>query len=167
VEAEIDWSDAIDRAWAPVSHLNAVADETSLREAYNTGLQLLTEHQTWRQQHRGIFEVYAALRRSPGFRDLSAAQQRIIELEIRDFHLAGVDLDEKGREQYRKIALRERLGKFRENLLDATPGLCISRMLRACRACPPPNSGCWPKMRAATSWMAGSSTSLTRRMRPS
>ncbi|HLF32384.1 MAG TPA: M3 family metallopeptidase [Xanthomonadales bacterium] len=122
VEAEIDWSDAIERAWSPVSHLNSVADEPELRQAYNAGLALLTEHQTWRQQHRGIFEVYKALRQSAEFAQLTTAQQRIVELEIRDFHLAGVDLDETAREEYRETVLRmSALGsQFQENVLDAT-----------------------------------------------
>ncbi len=122
VEAEIDWADAIDRTWSPVSHLNAVADQPSLREAYNAGLKLLTEHQTWRQQHRGIFEVYKSLKTASSFQELTPEQQRIIELEIRDFHLAGVDLDEEARAEYRQIVMRlSRLGtRFQENLLDAT-----------------------------------------------
>jgi len=122
VEDEIDWTDAIDRAWSPISHLNAVADQPSLREAYNAGLKRLTEHRTWRQQHRGIFEIYRSLRSADDFRELSPQQQRIIELEIRDFHLAGVDLDEDARSEYRKIVMRlSRLGtRFQENLLDAT-----------------------------------------------
>ena len=122
VEAEIEWSDAIDRAWSPISHLNAVADQPSLREAYNAGLKLLTEHQTWRQQHRGIFEVYKALKAASGFQQLKPQQQRIIELEIRDFHLAGVDLNEEARAEYRQIVMRlSKLGtRFQENLLDAT-----------------------------------------------
>lgn len=122
VECEIDWSDAIDRAWSPVSHLNAVADQPRLREVYNAGLELLTEHQTWRQQHRGIFELYKSLRSAADFQQLAPAQQRIIELEIRDFHLTGVDLDEDARAEYRDIVMRlTRLGtQFQENLLDAT-----------------------------------------------
>jgi oligopeptidase A len=124
VEAEIEWSDAIDRAWSPVSHLNSVADDDRLREAYNEGLILLTEHQTWRQQHKGIYGVYKGLQQSPGFNQLSADKQRIIELELRDFHLAGVDLDETNRAKYREIVLRlSELGtRFQENLMDATRG---------------------------------------------
>ena len=52
VEAEIEWADAIERAWSPISHLNAVADGPYLREVYNRGLDLLTSHQTWRSQQR-------------------------------------------------------------------------------------------------------------------
>ena len=122
VEAEIEWADAIDRAWSPISHLNAVADAPNLREVYNEGLDLLTSHQTWRSQHRGIYQAYQGLRGSESFQHLSPQQQRIINLELRDFHLAGVDLEDAAREDYRDIVLRlSKLGaQFQENVLDAT-----------------------------------------------
>ncbi len=124
VEAEIEWSDAIERTWSPVSHLNSVADDDRLREAYNEGLVLLTELQTWRQQNKEIFGAYKGLKQSSGFDNFPADKQRIIELELRDFHLAGVGLDEAERAQYREIVLRlSELGnRFQENLLDATRG---------------------------------------------
>ena len=46
VDAEIEWSDAIDQAWSPLSHLNAVADTPEIRKAYNAGLKLLTEQRS-------------------------------------------------------------------------------------------------------------------------
>jgi len=122
VEAEIAWADALGSAWSPVSHLNSVADSEELREAYNAGLERLTEHENWRQQHQGIFRLYRELKDSPVFRQLSPVQQRIVELELRDFHLAGVDLPGKDQQRYRELVMRlSKLGsKFSENLLDAT-----------------------------------------------
>ena len=78
VEAEIEWSDALDRAWSPVSHLKAVVDSEELRKAYNEGLQKLTEHANWRQHHKGIYRAYRALRESPAFARLDLAQRRIV-----------------------------------------------------------------------------------------
>jgi len=122
VEAEVEWSDAVERAWSPVSHLKAVADNAALRKAYNAGLKKLTQHANWRQHHRGIYEVFRRLRQSEEFTRLAPAQQRIVELELRDFHLEGVDLDAKGQKRYRKLVMK--LSKlatlFSENLLDAT-----------------------------------------------
>ena len=65
VEKEIDWADALARAWSPVSHLKAVADHAKLRKVYNKALERLTEHENWRQHHRGIYRAYRALRESP------------------------------------------------------------------------------------------------------
>jgi len=122
VESECAWADELSRAWSPVSHLNSVADSEELRKAYNAGLEQLTEHENWRQQHPGIFAAYRGLRDSAGFATLTPVQQRIVELELRDFHLAGVGLPAKEQEAYRGLVMRlSKLGsKFSENLIDAT-----------------------------------------------
>ena len=122
VESECAWADELSRAWSPVSHLNSVADSEELRKAYNAGLERLTEHENWRQQHPGIFAAYRGLRESAGFAALTPVQQRIVELELRDFHLAGVGLPAKEQEVYRGLVMRlSKLGsKFSENLIDAT-----------------------------------------------
>ena len=122
VESECAWADELSRAWSPVSHLNSVADSEELRKAYNAGLERLTEHENWRQQHPGIFAAYRGLRDSAGFAALTPVQQRIVELELRDFHLAGVGLPAKEQEVYRGLVMRlSKLGsKFSENLIDAT-----------------------------------------------
>jgi oligopeptidase A len=124
VESEIAWADDLSAAWSPVSHLNSVADNEDLRQAYNEGLECLTEHENWRQQHQGIYQAYRTLRQSPDFSSLTPVQQRIVDLELRDFHLAGVDLPEKEQAVYRELVMRlSKLGaKFSENLLDATRG---------------------------------------------
>jgi len=117
VEAELDWAGRLDRAWSPVSHLNSVADNEALRKAYNEGLERLTEHENWRQQHQGIFLAYRELRQSPQFEELSPVQQRIIELELRDFFLAGIALPGEEQAVYRELVLRmSKLGsRFGEN----------------------------------------------------
>ena len=98
------WSDQLSRAWSPVSHLNSVADNKALRKVYNAGLEQLTEHENWRQQHAGIFR-HTAAEGSPEFADLEPVQQRIVDLELRDFHLAGVDLPEKDQATYRELVM--------------------------------------------------------------
>ena len=80
VESEVAWADGLHRAWSAVSHLNSVADNEELRKAYNEGLEKLTEHETWRQQNRGIYGIYRKLKDSPDFGRLTPVQQRIIDL---------------------------------------------------------------------------------------
>ena len=122
VESETDWADQLSRAWSPISHLNSVADSEELRKAYNAGLEKLTEHESWRQQHPGIFGAYLSLKESAAFAGLTPIQKRIVDLELRDFHLAGVGLPAKEKEAYRELVMRlSKLGsKFSENLIDAT-----------------------------------------------
>jgi oligopeptidase A len=75
-----------------------------------------------RAQHEGLDRAYRSLKDSPQFSSLSAEQQRLVDLEVRDFHLAGVDLSPRRKEKYRKIVQRlSDLGaRFSQNLLDAT-----------------------------------------------
>ena len=122
VESEIEWSEALARAWSPVSHLKGVADNPELREVYTEGLQRLTRHEHWRQHHRGVYHAYQSLAESPDFSQYDAAQRRIVELELRDFHLEGVDLPEQDQQVYRELSLRlsKLANRFSENLLDAT-----------------------------------------------
>lgn len=122
VESEVEWSEALARAWSPVSHLKSVADTAELREVYTEGLQRLTRHEHWRQHHRGVYRAYRALAESPDFRQYDAARRRIVELELRDFHLEGVDLPEQDQQIYRELTLRlsKLANRFSENLLDAT-----------------------------------------------
>ena len=121
-ESETIWAEALSDAWSPVSHLNSTADNPELREAYNQGLESLTRHSNWRQQHEGIYRAYREVRDGADFAELSPEQQRIVELELRDFELSGIGLGEEGRKRYRELTLRlSKLGaKFAENLLDAT-----------------------------------------------
>jgi len=122
VEQEIAWADDLNRAWSPVSHLNSVVDSKALRKVYNAGLEQLTEHENWRQQHAGIFAAYRELKDSDAFAGLTPVQQRIVELELRDFHLAGVGLSAADQETYRRLVMRlSQLGsRFSENVIDAT-----------------------------------------------
>ena len=124
VESEVAWSEAVSRAWSPVSHLNSVADNETLREAYNAGLEKLTEHDNWRSQNESLYEAYRALKDSDAWSGLSQVQRRVVELELRDFRLSGVALPADQKKEYRELRLRlSKLGtKFQENLLDATRG---------------------------------------------
>lgn len=122
VGEETECNDALDRYWSMLSHLHAVADNEPLRTAYNSCLAHLTRHYSWRQHHEGLRAAYLRLRQSSSFEPLSAAQKRLVDLELRDFHLAGVDLAEDQKREYREIMQRlSDLGaRFGQNLLDAT-----------------------------------------------
>lgn len=122
VTEEMERNDALDRYWAVLSHLHAVADTEALRTAYNNCLASLTRHSSWRQHHEGLCQAYRALHDSSAFDELSPVQKRLVDLELRDFHLAGVDLEEQEKSDYREIMERlSDLGaRFGQNLLDAS-----------------------------------------------
>jgi oligopeptidase A len=115
------------RAWAAVSHLNAVADSPALRAQYNANLPKLTQFWTELSQNLALYEKYRSMAKQPQFGRWSAARRRTVENELRDFRLGGAELPAAQRERLR--ALRERESqiatRFAENVLDSTGAFAL------------------------------------------
>ncbi|HER35404.1 MAG: oligopeptidase A [Halothiobacillaceae bacterium] len=114
--------DRRDRAWSPVSHLNAVVNTPELRAAYETCLPKLSDYSTDLGQNEALFAAYRAVSERDDFEALSVEQRRVVENAIRDFRLAGVDLPHDDKAQYKRLKseLSQLTTRFANNLLDAT-----------------------------------------------
>ncbi|MEP4372062.1 MAG: oligopeptidase A, partial [Alloalcanivorax venustensis] len=112
----------LEMAFGPVGHLNAVAQDEALREAYNACMPLISEYSTEVGQNSDLFAAYQALRDSDEFKTLTPAQQKDIDNTLRDFRLSGVALPEAQKARYMENAKRlsELTTRFENNLLDAT-----------------------------------------------
>jgi len=119
VQAIDEMDDRINRAWSPVAHLNAVADNPALREAYNAALPLLSDYAAEMGQNEGLYHSY---RRIAETRGLDAAQERVLDLALREFRLGGVDLPPARKSYFKELGTRlaELQAKYSENVLDAT-----------------------------------------------
>ncbi len=109
-------------AWAPVSHLQAVADGPDLRAAHAAAEEQITDFESVLGQNR---ELYAALREvaaQPGFAARPRAQRTLVEHALRDFQLSGVALEEPARSRFRAISheLAQLSTAFSNAVLDAT-----------------------------------------------
>jgi oligopeptidase A len=113
---------ALERAFAPIAHLHAVADSEPLRQAHEEALDLLTEFRSELGQHRGLYAALERLRDSPGWAALTRAQQAFVEHQLRDFRLSGVALEEPARSRFREIQreLAQLETAFEQAVLDAT-----------------------------------------------
>jgi len=122
VEPLEDMEERISRAWSQVSHMNAVVNTPELREAYNANLPLLTAFYADLSQNHGLYAKFRQLRDSGQFHTLNAAQRRIVENELRDFRLGGVELPEAQKARFKQIQeeLSRLSSRFEENLLDTT-----------------------------------------------
>ncbi|MES2917960.1 MAG: M3 family metallopeptidase [Pseudomonadota bacterium] len=123
VPAEMErLQDRLDQAWAPVSHLNAVANSEAWRTAYNDALPKLAAYGTELGQNEELYRAYAGLEQSPGFAAQSIAQQQGVRNALRDFRLSGVGLPDAQKQRYAEIAerLSELCSTFSDNVLDAT-----------------------------------------------
>lgn len=117
-----DMDDRLDKAWAPVRHLNAVVNNDPLRQAYNACLPKLSEYATELGQNQALYEAHRAIAQSEEFNELDPAQKKILKDALRDFRLAGVALPEAKKSRFKAIEQRlsQLSSQFEENVLDAT-----------------------------------------------
>src|SRR5690348_3619889 len=109
------------RAWAPVSHLHAVADTKELRAAYDAALEKITDFESALGQNRELFAAVHAVADAPGFAERPRPERAAVEHALRDFRLSGVALEEPARSRFREIAneLAKQTTAFANAVLDA------------------------------------------------
>ncbi|MGB6976701.1 MAG: M3 family metallopeptidase [Gammaproteobacteria bacterium] len=116
--------DHLNSTWAIINHLNAVANSKDIREAYHACLPKISEYSTEMAHNKKLYNAVKSLADGPEYAKLDPVQQKIIRDELRDFHLAGVDLppEDKRRFSYYQKRLSKLMSQFEDNLLDATQG---------------------------------------------
>lgn len=116
--------DRLEKAWAPVGHLNGVTNTPEWRQAYEAALPKLTEYHTALGQNRQLYEAYKKLADGAEYARLDDARRKVVDNALRDFRLSGVALEGEAKKRYGE--LRQRLAelttKFSNNVLDATQG---------------------------------------------
>src|SRR3984957_19249610 len=110
----------LSRVWSPIGHLNAVANSAQMREAYNECVPLLTAYSSELGQNTELQAAYAYVLEHEGS-TFEPDQRKVVEKALRDFRLAGVDLQPGEKTRYREVAqkLAHLATKFSENVLDA------------------------------------------------
>jgi len=119
VEPIMEKGDKLSRLWSPVGHMNAVVNQEEFRKAHDECLPLLSEFASEFGQNKQLFNAYKQISEKGS---LTPIQKKIIEDDLLDFRLAGVDLCEKDQKRYREIKARlSELGSsFGNHVLDAT-----------------------------------------------
>ena len=119
-----DMEDQLQRAWSTVRHLHSVADNEALRRAHNACVPKMSDHATELGQNEDLFRVCKTLAGSEYYSRLDISRQKIIQNSLRDFHLSGIDLEQREKDRYKvlKQQLSQLQTRFEENLLDATHG---------------------------------------------
>lgn len=113
--------------WSAISHLHAVADTPALRAAYTEALPKVTEQSSRHAADERLYAKYKAIAQaaaSGGNQALSPARQQALGNAMRDFVLAGAELQGEAKQRFQH--LQERLAELRqafsEHVLDATDG---------------------------------------------
>jgi len=107
--------------FTPLSHINAVNNSDKSQKVYADALPLLTDYSTFVGQNLAIYEAFKAIKTSE-YSQLTLEQQRIIDLNILHFELAGAHLDDTSKERLAQINQRKSTltNDFSQNILDAT-----------------------------------------------
>jgi oligopeptidase A len=110
----------VQRVWGPVVHLNSVLSTPALRDAYNQGLQRITEFWIDVGQNERLYRGFEHIktRSEPP----TGTALKLVDNALRDFRLAGVDLDGPRRDRFSEISrdLAAAQAQFEQNLMDAT-----------------------------------------------
>lgn len=108
-------------AWSPVNHLLGVKNSDDLREAHETIQPKVVELSLRISQSKPIYEGLKALRDGDSWASLDEAQQRAVELKIRDAERAGVGLEGTDKDRFQEISreLAKLSTEFSNHVLDA------------------------------------------------
>ncbi len=114
--------DRLNQAWSPVSHLHGVVNSEELRAAYNECLPVLAGYATELAQDDRLYALYQRVADElESASEPDGGAQRMLELALRDFRLAGVDLPAAEKRAFKQRAekLSEAQARFEQNVLDA------------------------------------------------
>ncbi|WP_309499039.1 M3 family metallopeptidase [Sulfurovum sp.] len=102
--------------FTPLSHLNAVMNSEASKKAYEESIPLLSKFSSEIAQNEALFKKISQIKTS------NPEAKKVVEHEIRDFVLSGVNLpeDKKKRMEEISLTLSELSNQFSQNLLDAT-----------------------------------------------
>lgn len=112
-----DMQNDLERFWAPLSHLHAVMQTPELRACYAACLPHLSAYQSALGQNQALYETVKKMDTV----HLNAAQQKILNDQLRDFILSGVALSAEHKKRFETIAaqLSHLANQFENNVLDS------------------------------------------------
>lgn len=110
----------LQHVWGIIEHLHSVKDSEELRNLHEEFLPSITDFYVNMGQNATLFKHVKNIAKNSD--NLNEEQKRVIENDLRDFKLAGIDLPEADKVLYKSIQTRlsEMSTKFEHNVLDAT-----------------------------------------------
>ena len=117
----------LNRAWATVNHLQAVADTVELRAAHADNLPQITAFTTRLGADERLYAKYKVVAASQSAARLSGAKRKALADALRDFVLGGAELQGDDRVAFARVQERaaELSQRFGEHVLDATDSFAL------------------------------------------
>jgi oligopeptidase A len=115
-------TDALNRAWTRVTHLQSVADSPELREAHNKALPKVSAFSARIPLRPALWARLKAFAETPAAAGLRPVRTRFMGETLAEFREAGADLPAEGRARLEALqsALAQLTQNFSDNVLDAT-----------------------------------------------
>ncbi len=112
----------LERSFAVVEHLEAVATSPALREAFGVAQDKSSAFWSGLPLHEGLFAVLSRYAETEDARSLPAIRKRHLDKLMEDFIRSGAKLDATGKARLRDVdvELAQKTTKFAQNTLDST-----------------------------------------------
>lgn len=118
-------------AWSAISHLNSVIGTKEIRASYEQCLPLITQYVTENAQNVALYKAILTIAESKQYLNLDSTQKRIIDNQLRDFRLSGVDLPSNKKAIFMQLMqdLAKLENKFNSNVIDSSQSysLCLNK----------------------------------------
>jgi oligopeptidase A len=115
-------TDALNRAWSRVTHLQSVADSPQLREAHNRALPKVSAFLASIPLRPALWARLRGFSDTPLARGLTGVRARFMGETLAEFREAGADLPAEGRARLEALQseLAQLTQRYSDNVLDAT-----------------------------------------------
>ncbi|QJQ52114.1 neurolysin/thimet oligopeptidase [Vitreoscilla sp. C1] len=122
-----DITETVGRIWGVVSHLNSVVDTPQLRTVYNELMPEVTQFFTAMSLDIQLYERFKTIAASEAFAQLTAAQQKKLNNDLRDFVLSGAELNAEDQQIFAALQTEsaQLSAQFSQNLMDATDAFAL------------------------------------------
>jgi oligopeptidase A len=109
------------KLWGVAHHLLSVTDSKEIRELHNKFQPIIAEFFVNMQQNAKLYQHYKNIKATE-YSQLNPEEQKILDNELRDFFLSGIELPEDKQQEFKaiKIKLSQLSTQYDHNLLDAT-----------------------------------------------
>jgi oligopeptidase A len=117
-----DLTAELEHAMGIVGHLEGVATNPALRQAYNAARPRVAEFLSGLPRHEPLWTTVKRYAQSAEAQQLSGARRRFLEKTLSAFRRDGADLDKAGKQRLAEIdvALTQACLRYGQNVLDAT-----------------------------------------------
>lgn len=128
MQAFIDMEEIVDKVWTPVENLLSLMGTKDIRDAAEEARPLVVEFYNNYALNEQVYNLMKKYSETKEAKSLKGEYERYLKDTLRDFVLSGAELNEQGKEEFKKLNLElSKLSqKFSDNVTDSKYNLIIT-----------------------------------------